>query len=166
MDTKNWILFKLATYLCLTLALVQFVGYLYILNQDTGSSTNHTYTLFAYSLPLLQCMLHILNIRLLYHHLPQGLVPSKSFNVLSYISTRIVFLCIVICAASAVIMLLSVPHSSEIHNMDATEKIFISILILIAISNSYCLFAGWQLRKILRLNNRNIEIELLDKFGK
>ena len=165
MEKKKWPFFKFANYLCLVLAILLFIGYLYIWRQYIGSSTNRPYVLFAYCMPLLQCILHIQNLRLLYHHLPKGLVPSSPFNVISYIATIIVALSIAIYTVISVVIFIETVRSSQTEDADLSNKLVICLFMFFSILNTYCLFAGRQLRKTLRMNHTN-ENEWLSQLGK
>jgi len=171
MQQRKWTGLKFAVYLALTVHLFYLVrtAYLCILNFDT--SNQYPIGLFYYlrfMVPLIFFVLYqLLNARLIRHHLPQHLSPSKKYlhfhGFLLVMNTTLLFY--------YVYLYYQIYRDAfllwdEFENVTDVGFYFSTLILLLAIlANIYTILYAGSIRKYLKLQALKAEESMLASIG-
>jgi len=165
---KNWIVFKITTYICLVIALLISAGLVYLIFITGRKYPSFWLEVFiAVTIPCSQVAFQILNIRMLHHFLPSREMPDRSFRTGHTILFVFNLIWVILFCTLLVEAIQDVAKNMErTDSLRFIQQVILGLLITTIVLNVYSLLGALKLRSHLRFNYKKKENQWLEDFGK
>jgi len=170
MKKKRWIVFRVAVYISMAMALLLIAVLFFFFAQSGNISTGDLEALFLFLLvPVALAIFQQLNIRLIHNCLPNNSVPGNLLRTWHTVLLVVSIICIILLS-----YLFKVAISDFINyggyqtrkSFNREQYLVLGALVFIVVFNLYTIIASLQLRSYLRFNQKATEEALLNSIGK